>query len=167
MICRICKGHFHKSTISPLLQGVNSIYQLLLFIFHLFCLNLFLLLCFIVGSKDFQTEISNKWTKIEIIQFFESTPWYTIQNWIWIWMTDFWNLKVLEVWNFVLLLYDSKTVWLKENRSNRLKSMYCSKSWSKKKWPLKKQFLCKNEIIFFFIVDYFMNTYFVLGLSTN
>ena len=59
-ICRICKGHFHKSTISPLLQGVNSIYQLLLFIFHLFCLNLFLLLCFIVGSKDFQTEISNK-----------------------------------------------------------------------------------------------------------
>ena len=38
-------------------QGVHSIYQLLLFLFHLFSLTLFLLLCFIVGL--FQ-KLSNK-----------------------------------------------------------------------------------------------------------
>ena len=36
---------------SPIFQGVNSIYQLLPFLFHLFSLTLFLLLCFIVGEK--------------------------------------------------------------------------------------------------------------------
>ena len=37
------------------IQGVHSIYQLLLFFFHLFSLTLLLLLCFIVGEK-----LSNK-----------------------------------------------------------------------------------------------------------
>ena len=38
-------------------QGVHSIYQLLLFPFHLFSLTLFLLLCFIVGEEvaDYDT----------------------------------------------------------------------------------------------------------------
>ena len=33
-------------------QGVNSIYRLLLFLFHLFSLTLSLLLCFIIGDRE-------------------------------------------------------------------------------------------------------------------
>ena len=54
------KGSLCFDIKTPVYQGVNSIYQLLLFLFHLFSLTLFLLLCFIVFPKKNQTKISKK-----------------------------------------------------------------------------------------------------------
>ena len=48
---------FQCFDLSYIFQGVDFIYQLLLFPFHLFSLTLFLLLCFIVGEEvaDYDT----------------------------------------------------------------------------------------------------------------